>query len=403
MIDPIVSLVTGQRITSTTDLGRWNAERVLELLYDRQSYTNAELARETGLSRSTVERAVDLLAEQGVVAKSEPVALVSGRPAALYRLRPESAYLLALDVGANTVRARLDDLAGPRAEHGALLGAGEVPEPVAVGRRDPADARFATLLATADRALAAAGVRRDQVRAVTVGTPGIVDSAGVIKSCQVIPMDGWVGDRVRNTVREAFPDALVTVDNDANLAVLAEQRFGPGGDAEDVVVVLAGRRVGFGIAHGGRLHRGAHHQAGEAANVKDSGWGRASRWLYRHNAELAGLFAAAATGGSAAVALVDEFAGLLGGAMAEIVHTIDPELIVLSGAVAQAGATILDPLQERFKAACRGMDTPDLVLSGLGRQAVLLGAAERARREAFAHLLDDVLPQLPAATPRSRR
>ncbi|BCJ27403.1 ROK family transcriptional regulator [Actinocatenispora sera] len=389
-------------IASTTDLGRWNAERVLEVLYDRRPYSNAELVRSTGLSRSTVERAVDLLVAQGVVAKSEPVALVSGRPAALYRLRPTFGYVLALDVGAHTVRARLDDLAGPQVEAGTFVGVGAPPEPVSIDPDAPAEGRLRVLTEIADRALEMAGVARPDVRAVTVGTPGIVDAAGVIKSCQVIRSGDWVGDRLRNLVRDRFPGARVSVDNDANLAVLGEQRFGVAGDAEDVVVVLAGRRVGFGIVHSGGLHRGAHHQAGEAANVDDSGWGRASRWLYEHDGELVGMFAAAAAGEPAAVTRVAQLADLLGRAMAEIVHTLDPELIVLGGAVALAGATILDPLRERFKAACQGMETPELALSALGRQAVLLGAAEHGRREVFAHLLDEALPQLPAATARWR-
>jgi predicted NBD/HSP70 family sugar kinase len=390
------------RIASTTELGRCNAERVLELLYDRRPYTTAQLARSCGLSRSTVDRVLDLLVEQRIAARSEPVALVSGRPAALYRLRPECGYLLAIDVGAHTVRARLDDLAGPRQNDGGFAGPG-MTEPVAVDPRDPAEVRLGVLTAAADRALAAAGVGQELVRAVTVASPGIVDDGGLITSCTVIQSGDWVGDRVSRLVRTQFPGARVSVDNDANLAVLAEQRFGVAADAEDVVVVLAGRRVGCGIVHGGRLHRGAHHQAGEAANVTDSRWGQASRWLYQHDARLAAMFAAAAAGEPVAAARVAEFTELLGRAMAEIVHTIDPELIVLGGAVALAGATVLDPLQQRFKDACHGMQTPQLTLSGLGRQAVLLGAAEHARRTAFAHLLDDVLPRLPNTSPRSRR
>jgi predicted NBD/HSP70 family sugar kinase len=281
--------------------------------------------------------------------------------------------------------------------------AGPIPEPVATDPGAPVDVRLRTMGELVERTLTAAGVHADQVRAVTVGTPGVVDGDGVIKSCGVITAKDWVGDRLRRRVRNRFPRALVTVDNDANLAVLAEQRFGVADSAEDVVVVLAGRRVGFGIVHGGRLHRGAHHQAGEAANVGGSWWGRASRWLYRHDAETVALFEAARTGQRSAVNSVDEFAELLSMAMAEIVHTIDPELIVLGGAVSLAGDTVLDPVTERFKRACRGMETPAVELSTLGRQSVLLGAAEHARRNAYTHLLDDVLPQLPNATPRRRR
>ena len=392
-----------RRMVSTTDLGRWNAEVVLERLYNREQSSNAELARHTGLSRSTVERALDLLIEQGLVAKSDPVALVSGRPAALYRLIPEAGHLLAVDIGAHTVRARVDDLAGPVAGRPAADAGDHEPAPAAVGPEDRADRRLAAMDRLVDRALTAAGITADQVRAVTVATPGIVDTDGTVTACRVIRAGDWVGDRLRTRVGERFPGAAVTVDNDANLAVLAEQRFGVAGDTGELVAVFAGRRVGFGILHGGSLHRGAHHQAGEAANIRDSWWGRANDWLRRHQDSAEGLFAAARAGRPEAVAEVGELGRLLGMAFAEVVHTVDPELIVLGGAVSLAGPTVLHPLAEQFKRACRDTVAPPLLLSTLGRRAVLLGAAEHARRTAFAHLLDEARPHLPNTTPRSGR
>ncbi|WP_165960895.1 ROK family transcriptional regulator [Actinocrispum wychmicini] len=378
-------MITGRRrVANTTEVGRWNAELVLEHLYSRESRTNADLARVTGLSRSTVERTLDVLVERGVVSKSEPAALVSGRPAAFYQLRPEFGYLLAIDVGAHTVRVRVDDLAGPgRADH--------EPEPVRVGVEDTSDKRLAAVEGVVDRALAGVGVTRGQVRAVTVATPGIVDSAGVIKVCRVIRSGDWVGDRLRGWVSERFPGAAVAVDNDANLAALGEQRFGVAGDAADVVAVVAGRRIGFGILRGGVLHRGTHHQAGEAANIRGSSWERASKWLHEHD-DAGRLFQAAEAGDPAARVAVGKFAQLLGTAFAEVVHTIDPELIVLGGAISLSGPMILDLVAERFKRACRDTEAPDLLLSTLGRRAVLLGAAEHARRQAFGHLLDDARP-----------
>jgi len=392
-----------RRVVSTTDLGRWNAEVVLDRLYNREQSSNAELARHTGLSRSTVERALDLLADQGLVTKSDPVALVSGRPAALYRLRPDAGHLLAVDIGANTIRARVDDLAGPLSGGPVADAADHEPAAATVRPEDPADRRLAAMDALVDRALAAAGITEDQVRAVTVATPGIVDAEGTVIACLVIKSGDWVGDHLRTRVGERFLGAAVTVDNDAHLAVLGEQRFGVAGDAGELVAVFAGRRVGFGILHGGELHRGAHHQAGEAANIRDSWWGRASYWLHRHQDGAERLFAAARAGQPEAVAETGELADLLGMALAEVVHTIDPELIVLGGALSLAGPTVLDPLNDVFKRACRDTVTPPLLLSTLGRRAVLLGAAEHARRTAFSHLLDGARPHLPNTSPRSGR
>lgn len=399
-------MINGQRrVISTTELGRWNAEIVLEQLYSRKPHTNAELGRETDLSRSTVERALDLLVGQGLVTKSEPVALLSGRPAAVYQLRPEFGYLLAVDIGAHTVRVRVDDLTGPEPGQGpaAGTGTGSEPEPVPVSPGDETGSRLRAAEHLASHALASAGVAPGQVRAVTIATPGIVDPAGTIVLCRVIRAPDWAGDLLRSWARERFPRAVVTVDNDANLGILAEQRFGAIGGAGEAVAAFAGSRIGFGILHGGTVHRGAHNQAGEAANVRGSSWAQASKWLHGHAAEIAGLLASAAAGQSSATAAVGEFAALLARAFAEVVHTVDPELIVLGGAVSLAGPAILDPLTEQFRQAFRGTVAPPLLLSALGRRAVLLGAAERARRQAFSHLLDEAWPQLTGPGAGSRR
>lgn len=370
-----------RRVANTAEVGRWNAELVLERLYRLKPMTNAELGRETGLSRSTVERALDQLVAHGAVGKSEPSALVSGRPAAFYRLRPDFGFLLAIDVGAHTVRVRVDDLAGPRSSQ-----ADNEPDPVTVRPGDPAEVRLAVVESLADQALDRVGATRDQVRAVTVATPGIVDAAGMIKVCRVIQSGDWVGDRPYAWARARFPVATVAVDNDANLAALGERRFGVGAAAEDVVTVVAGRRIGFGVLLGGELHRGAHNQAGEAANIRGSSWDRASTWLHEHK-NAGRLFESAGAGDAGAVASVGEFAHLLGTAFAEVVHTIDPELIVLGGAVSLSGPTLLDLVAEPFRRACRDTEAPDLLLSTLGRRAVLLGAAENARRHAFDNIL----------------
>jgi len=392
-----------RRVMSTSELGRRNAEAVLEQLDRREPSTTAELFRATGLSRSTVDKALELLVENGAVQRSSPVALINGRPAALYSLRDECCYLLAADVGAHTVRVRLDPLGGPSGDLTAADHRRHEMEPAAVDPEEPTENRLRVLEELTDRALASAGVTRERVCVATAATPGVVDRTGVITACRVIRAEDWVGARLRTRLSRMFPAATVAVDNDANLAVLAEQRFGVAGHAEEVVAVSAGRRIGFGILRGGVLHRGAHNQAGEAANIRDSSWGEASRWLSKHDTVAARLFESAGRGDPQAMETINDLAQLLGTAFAEMVHTIDPELIVLGGAISAAGATVLDPVTEHFIRACRGTLAPPLVLSTLGDRGVLLGAAEHARRVAFAHLLDTARPVLPNATPRARR
>src|SRR5262249_33245449 len=156
--------------------------------------------------------------------------------------------------------------------------------------------------------------------------------------------------------------------NDANLAAVAEHSVGRAREATDFVHVLAGHRIGLGIFHGGQPHRGATGRAGEIANIESSPWGRANKWLRKQDrTSAAALFRAAAANEADAIAQVDDLATDLAAGLAEVVHIIDPELIVLGGGLAHAGDTILTAIRDRLDAACRPTRAPPPVeLSVLG-------------------------------------
>jgi len=387
-----------RRVISTSELGRRNAEAVLDQLDRREPSTIAELVRATGLSRSTVDKALELLVDHGAVRRSSPVALINGRPAALYSLRGECCYLLAADVGAHTVRVRLDPLSGPS---GDLTGADHRRHemaPAVVDPGEPTENRLRVLEELADHALASAGVTRDQVCAATVATPGVVDRAGLITACRVIRAEDWVGDRLRVRMSRMFPVATVAVDNDANLAVLAEQRFGVADQAEEVVAVSAGRRIGFGILRGGVLHRGAHNQAGEARTSVTrrgerpaDGWPNMTPSLPGSSSPPAGAIPRRSRPLTKSLSC-----------WARRSPRWSTRSTPNSSCSAERSRPPEQPFSIRSPITSPGLPRhacPPLVLSTLGDRGVLLGAAEHARRLAFAHLLDTARPVLPTPPP----
>ncbi len=237
---------------------------------------------------------------------------------------------------------------------------------------------------------AAAGLPGDGFAAVGVGVPGLVDlAAGTVRHAVNLGLgDDPVGLAAH---LGAVAGAPVVVDNDVNLAAVgAAVALGCRGD-------LAYLSVGTGLAAGllldGRIRRGAHGAAGEIGHlpvdpdgpvcecgqrgcleVLASGAAIAARWPGGdgETAATTALLAAAAAGDAAAVAVLDDVAGHLAGAVALLAQTVDPELVVLGGGVADAGAALLDAVRSALRH--RAVRSPVLAAIGLADRVALVPA-----------------------------
>jgi glucokinase len=250
-----------------------------------------------------------------------------------------------------------------------------------------------------------------EVAAVGFGVPCLVDArAGVTVSSVHLPLDGVPFARVMAD-RLGLP---VSVDNDANLALLAEHRHGAARGASDAVMLTLGTGIGGGLVIDGRLRRGSQGAAGELGHMivwadgPDCGPGCPSRGCLEALASgtaLAGAArrAAAADPGSALGralaagrevdgALVSELAragdplarevlegigGWLGVGLVNLVNIFDPEVIVIGGGVSAAGDLLLDPA--RAVVAERALRRPGgqvrIVTPHFGVESGMLGGA----------------------------
>jgi glucokinase len=319
----------------------------------------------------------------------------------------ERSLVAGLDIGGTKTLAVAVEAATIDSGLDAALDAGS-PSVVATVRR-PTGIGADSLLGSATDALAAlaaaAGVPIDGFAAIGVGVPGLVDrSAGTVRHAVNLGLDDVplpLADHLRT--RAAAP---VVVDNDVNMAAVgAAVALGCRGD-------LAYLSVGTGLAAGllldGRIRRGAHGAAGEIGHLPvdpqgpscecgqrgcleavASGTAIAARWPATDGALTAAssLLAAADAGDPRAVALLDEVAGHLATAVALLMQSVDPEVVVLGGGVAEAGPGLLDAVRRALRdrarhspvlAALHQTDRVALVPDGLPAGA--LGAAVVASR-----------------------
>ncbi|WP_351234065.1 ROK family transcriptional regulator [Streptomyces sp. NPDC002133] len=355
-------------------LRRINSAVVLHALRGADSTTLTDLTRITGLSRPTVEGVVEGLIEAGLVLEAAPdesEARRQGRPARRFRFRAEAGHLLGVEIGPHRVAALLSGL------DGRITGAGsrEVSETASV------EERLERVRAVVADVLRRSGVARSSLRAVGVGTPGIVEADGTVRLCTALP--GWTGLALGERLRRSFR-CPVLVENDANAAAVAEHWKGAATDSDDIVFVLAGLSPGAGSLIGGRLHRGYGGAAGEIGALHLLGREVTPETLLSTTGEplhpldeqaVAEVFALARQGDQRARAAVDRFIQRLVHDVAALVLALDPELVVVGGWAAGLDG-VLDPLRGELSRYC--LRPPRVALSMLGEAAVATGALRLA-------------------------
>ncbi|MDQ0989601.1 ROK family transcriptional regulator [Streptomyces sp. V3I7] len=355
-------------------LRRINSAVVLHALRGADCATLAEITRVTGLSRPTVEGVLEGLVAAGLVteqAAEEGSARRQGRPARRFRFRAEAGHLLGVEVGAHRVVAVLAGL------DGRVLDA----RTRDVDVHADADVRLDRLGAAVAELLRRTGVARGSLRAVGVGTPGIVEADGTVRLGTALPQ--WtglrLGERLRRSVR-----CPVLVENDANAAAVAEHWKGAARATDDVVFVLAGLSPGAGSLIGGRLHRGFGGAAGEIGALHLLGREAAPERLLSTTDEplhpldeqaVAEVFALAREGDPRARAAVDRFLQRLVHDVAALVLALDPELVVIGGWASGLDG-VLEPLRAELARYC--LRPPRVALSRLGDTAVATGALRLA-------------------------
>jgi len=376
-------------------LRRLNTSRVLQSLYPHAIKSVTQIAQDLTLSRPTVVAAIKALRERYLVAELPPQHQDTGRPPAMYQFRRSAGYLLGVQVAPDVIRVLLTDLTGevtPQPDDNTV----EPPIPRqherAVAEGASRTERLRTLEDAIVATLRSGGITPEQVWAVVTSTPGIVDSEGTVLVCGAIR--DWTGDHLTTRLRRILPHpgCHIQVENDANLAAVAEHRARGNSRPANLVALLADHRLGVGIIAADAPHRGRGGRAGEIANQPISPMADASKWLKkRKDDNPAAIVRAAARGHAESQKDVTTFVEHLALGLATIVYTIDPDLIVIGGGLADAGSAIVDPLRERLDTLCRGREVP-IEASTLGTQAVPLGALHLA--------LDHAHHQMFTTTPR---
>ncbi|MEH1016572.1 ROK family transcriptional regulator [Micromonospora sp. CPCC 206060] len=361
-----------------------NDRAALELLLERGPLTRAQLGAATGLSKVTASQLVERLEERGLVTRVGEQAGGRGPNAQLYAVRPGSAHVIGVDVGADRVVAACADITG------AVIGR------VEQSTRDTDDPVGVVHNAVVEVA-GSAQAQLASVRRIVLGTPGLVDPAsGDMTFAFNLPR--WHRGLLA-ALREDLHTPVV-FENDVNLAAVAEAQSGAAQDVDDFVLVWVGAGLGLAIMLGGRLHHGSSGAAGEIGYLPVPGVPiprDVSRRAKPAFQQLAGADAvrevaaekgfeaataadavrAAISAGTAGGSMLDELARRLALGVASTCVVLDPPLVVLAGEVGQAGgAALADRVQHEVAAIT--LVKPKVVPTGVPDEPILRGALRTA-------------------------
>ncbi len=260
------------------------------------------------------------------------------------------------------------------------------------------------------KAVTKAGLTEADIASIGIGIPGVAQGdSGVVFNCTNL---GWINVPLRAEMQK-YINKPVFLDNDANVAALAESYFGVSAGYKSSVMITLGTGVGGGIVINGRPWAGAHGRGGEIGHMtlvpdgapctcgnngcverycsatalirtaKQECYSfpdtailkKAGGDINRVNAKL--VIDAAKEGDASALRVFNSFVKYLAMTINDITAFFDPDIIVLGGGVSYAGDFLLNnvaallPRYQMFKA----LPIPKLALAKLGNEAGIVGAA----------------------------
>jgi glucokinase len=266
------------------------------------------------------------------------------------------------------------------------------------------------------REIEQARTARPGVGAIGLGIPATIDhERGVALAAVNLPIEDLP---IRDLIAERT-GLPVFVDNDANVAALAEHRFGAGRDTRHMVMLTIGTGIGGGLILGGEIFRGATGagaelghlviemdglpcqgncpnrgcvetyasgtalgREGRAAAEREPGSALGAMLADGHPVDGKAVTEAALGGDATALGVFDLVGRRLGVALASLANLFEPETFVVGGGVMAAGELLLEPARRELAVrALRPMNRIPVVAAKLGQDAGMIGAATMARIE----------------------
>jgi len=308
------------------------------------------------------------MVEEGLLCEGETAESSSkiGRPPTLLHFNFQARIVIGVDVGGAKTTGSVADL------HGDIVYRKTAPS-IPDGDRSRSLPAFLDFL---EDLLGAAPAPRKKVRGIGVGVPSFVlERDGTVVWA---PALGWRNVPLKRLIEDRF-GIPAFIENDVNLAALGESQFGIGRGIRNLACIFVGTGIGGGLILNGELYRGHGGAAGEVGYMVPS----PGLLEHSYDDEFGCLESLAAGPGvvrraEEAISKGAQTRDYLAQAVANVACTLNPEMIILGGALTRSGDLLLEPIKDRVRRVVPFL--PKIVLTQLGDDAVLQGAIALAIR-----------------------
>jgi predicted NBD/HSP70 family sugar kinase len=373
-----------------------NERTALSLLFKHGVLTRKDIRELSGLSRPTTNQIVSRLEGAGLIGVVGEISAGRGPNAVSYGVQSNRVLGVAIDINETVIRSTVVDAVGT-----------EYPVvEVAIGSAEASRSAVSDIQGAINSACAARNLDANAVRVVAVGVQGSVDPrTDELNFISSLP--GWPKKAIRNHLETSL-GLDIHLDNDVNLAAIAERSEGAGAGSKGFALLWMGQGLGLAFDLDGAVHRGAAGGAGEIGYLPIP-WNAVS--IDPNAREMDDLI-----GGPAVIALARRHGvqmaddqtllevlaahPLRDAVFAEVAHRValgvipvlailDPELVVLAGPVGTAGGELLAGLV-RTEIERTTLWHPRVICSAIHEYPVLRGAREVLVHQVRARLLDEV-------------
>jgi len=344
--------------------------RIVKYLYVNGPRSSSEIGKHLKISAPNVFSMLSDLIEKELIEKSGRGDSIGGRKPDLYALRQNSFYVMAIEMDIYTTRIAIYNSVNEN-----LTGVKEFPitlnnEPETLDR----------LISVIQQFIKQSDIKAERLTGIGISMPGLVDSIGGINYTYL-----KFGDIPLVTLLEEKLQAPVFIENDAKAIALAEYRLGLAKSKKEVLVLYLDWGIGLGMILNGKLYRGISGFAGEFSHIQmvDEGLlcrcgklgcletvasgtavvrmaeeglaqGKSSILLSRQTTgnkkiDLKQVIDAAQSGDQYAISLFSEAGRYLGQGISILIQLLNPELIILSGKMSEAGQYLITPIQQAIQ------------------------------------------------------
>lgn len=367
--------------------------RIVRVLSERGSLSAAQISRLTGLARSTVSTAVADLRRSGLISEAGihdlPGSKAVGRPGTALTLNPDAGTVVGIHLALDELRVAIADVS-----HSVIS-----EQNIALPRDYGPDMAALALKDWVRRTYAENGLNPAGLLGLGISVSAPVSPDGTVHRASIVPT--WAGVNVVKVFGKVL-STTVRVDNESNCSAIAELMWGAAQGQDNFVIFKMDLGVGGAIVIDGKVVTGIAGSAGEFGHICIDPEGDLCRCGNRGCLELKASFQTplrelertrghpvsvddairlALAGDVGAARMITDAAEVAGRGLAMIGTVINPPLILIGGALAQAGALVLEPLRASYEkyTLLKSRDLPPesrtrIDFGGLLKNDVVLGA-----------------------------